>query len=83
MQTRNEAKREETQLAGSRHHIKSKLAPNNMKKPTFSSKNANKNDEANLISFYWNNRKGDLGESSVGQQKHFSWCYSIDYFRIF
>ena len=73
MQTRNEAKREETQLTGSRHHIKWKLAPNKMKKPTFSSKNANKNDEANLISFYWNSRKGALGESSVGQHKHFSW----------
>ena len=45
--------------AGSRHHIKWELAPNKMKRPTFSLKNANKNDEADLISFYWNSTKGD------------------------
>ena len=67
MQTRNEAMRQETQLAGSRHHIKWKLAPNKMKKPTISLKHANKNDEANLVSFYWNSWKGDL-----------AWCSQLN-----
>ena len=30
-----------------------------MKKPTFSKKNTNKNDGADLMSFYWNSTKGD------------------------
>ena len=52
MHTRNEAKREETQLPGKWDEKANLLL--------LLIKNANKNDEANLISFYWNSRKGDI-----------------------